>query len=88
MKKNLKNSEIDAAVAKSFQVANSAHMASVLQDKMLRGVTLSHMASPERDRSNGSAIDRKNSCDQSIKPFDRASLSPPKVLPFRDQSKS
>lgn len=44
VKQQLKNKEIDEAVAKSFQVSNAAQMASLIQTKLLKGVTLHALA--------------------------------------------
>ena len=50
IKKNLKNDEIDKEVAKSFNVANSAQMSSVIQEKLLSGKTLSGLVVKEAKR--------------------------------------
>ena len=39
----LKNENIDKEAARSFQVPNQSHMASLIQDKLFSGVTLSKL---------------------------------------------
>ena len=39
----LKNDEIDKKMAKSFSVANPAHMASVCQQKLFQGNTITSL---------------------------------------------
>ena len=43
VKKNLKNDKIDKEMARSFTVANYAHMSSIFQKKLLRGNTITSL---------------------------------------------